>query len=1149
MDSALELRIIDVITGDDPMQEGEQSLEDEERKRLEEEGRKAALGLTGAQRVMLEDRYNQLKDAFSAKIREIGASINIQLQESIANFKVEWAQTSADGASIIDLITSQRLAQTSLDQFNQLQERSKKLSVTREGLLAQLDKDLALLEKQRAGKVELLLAKFSQQLKKLNYKRQSVVDPNLAILENRETMKQYVSTLQSINVEVDLKMTEYFATYGAKWNQARYDFVFQNFVESIRRVLDLDVQALYTRFQKQFDSVVMEQTALIQTIMDMAIEHISLSWLHDWRQKATNTFNSQALAITAFNNDLQNFESSMDNDARSVVAHWLPSLRECQVKSEDELLKITAGSKETFVQSSAIVSALQDKIKTIQAAYHDRITSMFKVDEPIGSSGPSTAAAGAVDPVPAKVSVREVEFLSKKVAEWRSEQIQQLKLQSMQADADTQAAKAKKQQTTKQKQTKPAAGAIALPATKASDTKSGNAHGGAQANASEAGPTAQQTDTTGGAAAPITTSAVKPMLLDGTEYIPEYKATQFLAAVGFVPDLTVTTKISDSVPHTESPNPDTPTPDYPENIVEIKSVQVEILSSLRQHLSQAIHQDTITWESNVTAAVMQKITQKLEQLATQRTQQQLDNQTRQTEITNISQARISSLQHLHTSHENEATFLLHLLNKLQSDYAASIIKLTAQSRDFSTQMIQPMLAQLESAKSVSSIQVLRQEFENAVLHHTIALKQTLSSSTEAYDQSKSCLLKSKLPGHHLSAWLYLRDTHYIDVDHIGQEMERWRSEFDVEIEQVQTETSNKVHQMDLEFNAYLEDFRFLDLVSRCMTEFRLKLKAQAAKFKADLNTLADRIGILSESRKASQFSWEQVLSILKDCDEIRMQITVHAFYLGCFRGDATPESFCGVWFSSIDEWKSVKSIRKPHKQIVQLSRPVSSKAGQRVHIAAAKPAAASRGVASSVDGVTASDAIHNVTFGEQSKKPDQQPNIAKWRSETRKSIQSLADAYFQHRSEKEIRKKDRIPSSSAQFVAQIDDQLAKHYRTWDQWKRTQTMNMLAYHDAIYVEFSRVINSIYSAILANALDCLTQRWRSRTIDFAKQRTRIYHTKHQHSLHLKLTLGHPRWTAELGRLDAEAQATSAQLGKCIGDLMHKCQADMEALSIEV
>ena len=48
---------MDVITGDDPMNEGEESHEHQERKRLEEEGRKAALGLTGAKRVLLEDRY------------------------------------------------------------------------------------------------------------------------------------------------------------------------------------------------------------------------------------------------------------------------------------------------------------------------------------------------------------------------------------------------------------------------------------------------------------------------------------------------------------------------------------------------------------------------------------------------------------------------------------------------------------------------------------------------------------------------------------------------------------------------------------------------------------------------------------------------------------------------------------------------------------------------------------------------------------------------------------------------------------------------------------------------------------------------------------------------------------------------------------
>nr|KAJ3419910.1 hypothetical protein HK105_006354 [Polyrhizophydium stewartii] len=1177
MESSLELRIMDAITGEDPMQEGEESLEDQERKRLEEEGRKAALGLTGAQRVMLEDRYNQLKDAFRAKIQEIAAAIQARIHDGLADFKASWAKSSQDGAAIVDILTSEKLARTSHAQMQELRQEAADLTTRREAQLSLLESLLASLETERASLIEAQVARFARQLKNLNYKRPIVIARmlqdecvaiNLAIIENRETIHQYIATLRSISIDVDSKMGEYMAVYGSKWNQARYAFVFDKYVAAVREALDLDVRALYTHYQAVFDKNMAQQTALIQLIVGMSIEHVTLPWIRDWRARVDLSVQRQAEAIDGFHAALLKFETDMDANSSSIAQTWLPSLKECDVKSEQELDKIMqdeikqyrktseilAGKRagmllalqasrnhsvldkiaefivcllatkveyaermaeteleivtqlheiseeteterknidkhlvkelnviraetrdgsivkrlakcqdllksiddclgESFSHSVGIVRGLQEKIRSIQAAYKDKAGQYF--DQPAGV-------------------VREVEFLSRKVSDWRSEQLQQIKARAAQADAEALAARNKKQQA-RVKHIKAISAAVAL-----------------------------KHD--------LPVPAFKPKLLDNTEYVPEFKATQFLADAGFAPDLAVTSYIADLPPAQKDPQAQQSRDDG--NVVEIPQIATETLLGLRRHLEQAIQQDARDWDATVAVSVSQKLSRKIELMTKQRNQQLVEFEKRRQSMEDLARSRIEALGHLRTSHENEANMLIFKVNKLRGNYAEAIKRLIALSQEFTGTIITPMMSKMERAASANTIYALQAEFEHQLVHHTISLKECLSRATDDFDRGKAVLLKSKLPGHHSAAWLILRESRLIDSDNVSAEMEKWRSAFDNEIEAVQTETANKVHQMAIEFNAYLEDFDFIGRVDHHLTEMRLKFKAEAVRFKASQKTLHEKIARIGEAREQPAAEWNQALRILADCEQVRSEIAVTADYLDCLQPGLTPETLRSPMPTAFEEWKAIKSKDTVTPMVMALATCMGTATATGMVTVTATATA------------TVMAAIMSI----------------------KRHTTPMPLAYFDRKSEKEIRKKDKIPPNSMQFMAMIDGMLRKVVKQADEWRREQIVDFMDTLHEAYKQLGATISFTCAVLLHQMSESLLAAWKEHTTHYARARTNIYRDKDELRRKLKLSLGHPRWTAELARVDASAQHTCVDFRACVSTLEDGCGGALQKLAIE-
>ncbi|KAI8929344.1 hypothetical protein BC831DRAFT_303274 [Entophlyctis helioformis] len=446
--------------------------------------------------------------------------------------------------------------------------------------------------------------------------------------------------------------------------------------------------------------------------------------------------------------------------------------------------------------------------------------------------------------------------------------------------------------------------------------------------------------------------AFVPMLLDGTKYVPDFKVANYLAAVGFSPDLSAITYISDLPPvqqHHQHSSGSSRIDDMP---VEIPPISTETLSSLRKHLEQAVQQDAKDWEATVNEIVAQKISNRVEVLSSRRSLQLVEFERRSLDMDNVSRQRIEALGHLHTSHENEANMLLFKMNQVRTNYSASIKRLILLSREFTEKTIGPMMGKMDAARSSNTVYQLQRDFEHELMDHTVSLKECLSCSTDAFEHGKAVLIKSKYPGHHAAAWIILRESRLVDADNVAQEMDRWRSAFDAEIEGVQNDTASKVHQMTVEFTAYLEDFDLIERVGRCLTDVRLKLKAEGARAKALHKDILDQVAQCAKSREMPKPTWAQAQKLISSCDQIRSQVADYANYLDCLHPGANAATFRNTGPSSIAEWKATKSICKLSRP--PTSRPASSKRVSKVGSQRLSSLATGEGSSSGADTVLVS---------------------------------------------------------------------------------------------------------------------------------------------------------------------------------------------------
>ena len=760
-------------------------------------------------------------------------------------------------------------------------------------------------------------------------------------------------------------------------------------------------------------------------------------------------------------------------------------------------------------------------------------------------------------------SVKEIAFLSKKVADWMNEQQQLLRTRAAQAEAELQAQKAKRQTKIKQNKT--------VTIAKGEHRQSV------------------------GAAPEPTAPPPKPKLLDDTEYVSDYSAAKYLVELGYSGDFSTTTHISD-LPYQNKEDV---------NIIEIPAISSEILLSLRTHLEKAVLEDAECWIAVQETEVAQKITRKVERLSSQRSIGLINYEKRIMELEEISERRISNLSHLRTTHENEAKLILSKITQVRTHYATAMRKMATMTEEFTNNVYNVTCKKLREAKSTSIAAKLQLDFNSALATHTASLKACLSEASSEYEMGKIVLLKSKIQGHHSAAWHVIREMREgIDADNVSNDMEKWRSMFDPTIESIQNTTLGQVDALKIEFEAELNDLELIENTSRCFTDMRLKIKSNVAKTKSKQAEIEQKIKSIRRNLEEASVDWSSVENIYEDIEHVRVEIAELAHYLGCLFPGLTNESFTNNWKLPFENWKAAKlnfksgvkpantrpgssrALRKnkvstqslnlgnalPENDVATFDSKEETKTpktpegiiaekGNSEEAERPKSAASVKSIShatpetgrSTHKSSTESNSQNSSKPGSASSKKSSGSKMLKsselveiWKNEARDIVLKLGEVYYENKTEKEIRRKDQIASNRVLFMGVIYEQLNILVDFSETKRHEQTRELVKIIKEFSQQVQQLIKFVHSVVANETIESLKVAWHEETTAFVQKRSMLYKSKHEYNRQLKLRLGHPIWKDELSRLDLNAQRSYQELCTGIDAFSQDCCKRMEQIS---
>ena len=144
-------------------------LLDQERKRLEKEGRKAAQRVNQVSE-SLEEKYLKLKCQYSDNISNLGLEIKDLMEISLKEFKTSWKILEKELKDILECICiPTHLSSLSLNELKDLRCESERLDQSRVRVLEKLELELQDLDKKRALGVEAQVLEYNKKVVKLKF--------------------------------------------------------------------------------------------------------------------------------------------------------------------------------------------------------------------------------------------------------------------------------------------------------------------------------------------------------------------------------------------------------------------------------------------------------------------------------------------------------------------------------------------------------------------------------------------------------------------------------------------------------------------------------------------------------------------------------------------------------------------------------------------------------------------------------------------------------------------------------------------------------------------------------------------------------------------------------------------------------------------
>ncbi|KAJ3269647.1 hypothetical protein HDV01_001163 [Terramyces sp. JEL0728] len=371
----VEMKLLDIIMGDDPLNEAT-TVQDDQKKQaqLAESGLKEALWQAGKKRVTLLERHNSIIFAMQETLKKVAQEYNENFKNTLDAYLASWLAYAEYNNTTIKTIDID-LAKHSLQKYKTIKYVFEVRSAKMSDALIDLEKSLEDIENQRAKKLGSTLLNAADQLKKLNYQRHDAIDLilkeesvsiNTILLNNRESIYECVYDFHKLLKVMNEKTQKRFQISDATWQKARWDFIYPVFESQVRQVYKLDIGQFYSDFNSRFRDNAQTGLNRLLAIMDRYDENNFSELYEIWIKNMDIGVTVQCHTIQDFLPKLNLIEKEIYACMAKLYGFWYAKLHEIYPESEADIIKfVNSMSKDEEIQTGKRASiSLLSKAKT-----------------------------------------------------------------------------------------------------------------------------------------------------------------------------------------------------------------------------------------------------------------------------------------------------------------------------------------------------------------------------------------------------------------------------------------------------------------------------------------------------------------------------------------------------------------------------------------------------------------------------------------------------------------------------------------------------------------------------------------------------------------------------------------------------------------
>ncbi|KAJ3361777.1 hypothetical protein HDU91_003739 [Kappamyces sp. JEL0680] len=348
LDFGVEMKLMDIILGEDPLLEGTTTQEHNERiAKMAQRNLQEALSLAGRKRALLQERWVDSADArhhtivaaMHESITNVNRAIDGRIQASLDSFLSKWQKRTNQIREYLQLLSNEHVAELRLDDLKSTKKKIKSHLESSIAWILEIENELETIESERAAKIleEFTSASFS--LKRLNLERHDSIDKflqtetapvNVALVENRQTIAKYIGSLTMVLSELKAVSEKYISAADANWSRLRYLHIFPSYQAEVTAILDVDFQSFYQACQQTFDVFVNATSSEIGNVLNWNPADGLKVMLPKWKSQAESIAQGQDAAITSFTIDLENRERDMDLATQTKYQYWQTLCKEAK---------------------------------------------------------------------------------------------------------------------------------------------------------------------------------------------------------------------------------------------------------------------------------------------------------------------------------------------------------------------------------------------------------------------------------------------------------------------------------------------------------------------------------------------------------------------------------------------------------------------------------------------------------------------------------------------------------------------------------------------------------------------------------------------------------------------------------------------------